>query len=217
MFKTRIFVSLLAWWSHILLVLSRESLRLFPNARHLDNASDLQRVYHKDRNVRDLLILFSIDQRFDFDFVRDIARSCPERKIVIYGGVAHNDEAIRKTLAELCAQQSNVVYAGRYEFDGVPAILAPYAIGVAPYTLDSTLTEFINPDKYYMFLQAGLEVISTNIPQARRMAKWIHVVNSGEEVARSHNASKGKRGFEGISASARITGGTGGRVILSIS
>jgi hypothetical protein len=45
------------------------------------------------------------------------------------------------------------------------------------------MTQFINPDKYYLFLQAGLEVISTPIPQARFMAGRIHVASSAEDAA----------------------------------
>jgi len=44
------------------------------------------------------------------------------------------------------------------------------------------MTAFINPDKYYLFLQAGLEVISTDIPQARRMEQRLHVAHSARDA-----------------------------------
>ena len=181
LFKARISIKLLAHCSRILLVSSRESLRLFPSARHLDHAADVPRVNREDHNFQNLVVLFSIDQRFDFEFVREIARLSPSSKIVIHGHFMPDNEIIRRRLAELCAQQTNIVYSGKYEFDDVPAILNPYAIGLAPYVV-GRLTEFINPEKYYRYLQGGLEVISTDIPQARRMGEWIHVVNSPAEV-----------------------------------
>jgi hypothetical protein len=179
--KARIAIRLLARWSSKLLVLSRESLRFFPSAWHLDNAADVPRVSRGDGNFRDLVVLSAIDQRFDFEFVRELAQLAPARRIVIHGYVLHDNEIIGRRLAELCAQCANVVYRSKYGFDDIPAILGPYAIGLTPYVVGE-MTEFVNPDKYYMFLQAGLEVISTAIPQARRMREQIHVVNSPAEV-----------------------------------
>ena len=46
----------------------------------------------------------------------------------------------------------------------------------------TVLTEFINPDKYYLYLNSGMEVISTDIPQARRMADFIHIARSAGEI-----------------------------------
>ena len=85
LFKARISIRLLAQCSRILLVLSSESLRLFPSAKHLDNAADIPRVNREDRNFRDLVVLSSIDQRFDFEFVREIARLSPAHRIFIHG------------------------------------------------------------------------------------------------------------------------------------
>ena len=62
------------------------------------------------------------------------------------------------------------------------AILAPFGIGFAPYVTNSFMTEFINPDKYYLYLQSGMEVISTDIPQARRMDDRIHIARSAGEI-----------------------------------
>lgn len=180
--KTRMSIELLARYSSILLALSRETLRLFPGAKHLDNAADIQRSARENRNFRDLLILSSIDQRFDFEFVREIARLSPERRIIIHGGVDENCEITGRRLTELCTRQANILHTGRYGFDEVAAIIEPYVIGLTPYAATSRLTEFINPDKFYIFLQGGLEVVSTDIPQARRMSELIHVVNSPAEA-----------------------------------
>ena len=62
------------------------------------------------------------------------------------------------------------------------AIIAPFGIGFAPYVINDSLTEFINPDKYYLYLNSGMEVISTDIPQARRLADRIHIARSPREI-----------------------------------
>ena len=179
--KVRISMKLLTYCSRILLVSSRETLRYFPSAKPLDYGADIPRVNREDRNFRDFVVLASIDERFDFEFVREIALLSPAHRIFIHGWVYQDNAIIGRRLAELCAQQTNIVYRGAYGFEDIPAILDPYAIGLAPYAV-CRRTEFINPLKYYTFLQGGLEVISTDIPQARRMREWIHVVNSPAEV-----------------------------------
>ncbi len=172
--KARLSIWALDRLSAITIVLSAETLRLFPVAHHLDNAWDIPRHEGERGANRDLVILSTIDERFDFDFVSEMARLSPERRFAIHGYVLHDDPSIAQRLADLCAQHPNVSFRGRYRFDDVPEIVRPFSIGLTPYA-DTRMTEFINPDKYYLFLQAGLEVISTDIPQARRMMDRIHI------------------------------------------
>ena len=174
-------INLLARLCPIKIVLSRELLRIMPGAYHLDNAVDIQRPDRVDRNLSDLVALFSIDGRFDFELVKDVATSAPLRKIYLYGRVANGNQTIKLRLEELCAYP-NVIYRGEYAPDDVDAILTPFGIGFAPYVTNNFMTEFINPDKYYLYLQSGMEVISTDIPQARFMHDRIHVARSAGEI-----------------------------------
>ena len=179
--KAQLAIGLLAHSSRIVFVLSDETRRLLPHAQHLDNAWDIPRIDREGRNWRDLVVLSAIDERFDFRFVEEVARLSPERRIVLHGFVLHDDPAVQERLNSLCARFANVEFRGRYAFEDIPAILDPFAIGFTPYAI-SEMTEFVNPDKYYMFLQGGLEVISTEIPQARRMAGRIHIARAPHDV-----------------------------------
>ncbi len=58
----------------------------------------------------------------------------------------------------------------------LPGILSRYRISVAPYRIGDLLTRYIDPLRFYHCLNAGLEVVSTDIPQARYMEKHVHVV-----------------------------------------
>ena len=73
------------------------------------------------------------------------------------------------------------MYGGPYSLVQVDEILRPFDIGLAPYAA-SKLTRFINPDKYYQYLNSGMEVISTDIPQARHMAQYIHIARTAGEI-----------------------------------
>jgi hypothetical protein len=176
-------LALLARLSPIKIVLSRELLRLFPDAYHLNNAADLQRKSDTlHNNYTALVMLFAIDGRFDFSLVEDVATAAPQMTLYLYGRLANNDLAIKAKLDRLCATWPNVIYRGQYRFNDVAEILAPFSVGFTPYATDSSLTEFINPDKYYFYLSCGMEVISSDIPQARCMSDSIHIARSATEV-----------------------------------
>jgi hypothetical protein len=165
----------------IRIVLSSELLRLVPHAHHLDNAGIAERRPRLEINYRDLVILFSVDSRLDFRLVKQVAGLIPQSKIYLYGRLGSQNRETKLKLDELCIYQ-NIIYRGEYEFDDVDAILAPFGIGFSPYVTNDFLTEFINPDKFYFFLQSGMEVISTEIPQARKMSEHIHIARSADEV-----------------------------------
>ncbi len=180
--KRHLEISLLSWLSPINIVLSRETLRLFPHAHHLENAAHTRRITRTKDAFSDLVCLFMIDHRFDFTLVADLAALAPDLKIFLYGRVGTDDQTIKRRLEELCASYPNVIYRGEYRFDDVDTILAPFGIGFTPYVMDNLLTDYINPDKYYLYLNSGMEVISTDIPQARRMADYIHIARSAAEI-----------------------------------
>jgi hypothetical protein len=174
--RTRLAIELLSRLSPVQLTLSGETLRLFPRAVHLDNAAHTGRIERKNPNDRDLVLLSSIDERFDAEFVRRLAALAPDCRLFLYGRAA---SAAR--LAALCRDRPNIVYRGEFRYDDIDAILAPFAAALAPYAINK-LTEFINPDKYYFFLNSGMEVISTDIAQARRMRDRIHIAHAPADV-----------------------------------
>jgi hypothetical protein len=174
--RTTTAIRVLSGLSPLLLTLSGETLRLFPRAIHLDNAAHIGRIERQDADGRDLVLLSSIDRRLDIEFVRRVADLAPERRLVLYGRAETADG-----LEQLCRDRPNIIYRGAFRYDDIATILAPFAVALAPYARNR-LTEFINPDKYYFFLNSGMEVISTDIPQARRMGERIHVAASPEDA-----------------------------------
>ena len=114
--------------------------------------------------------------------MQQVAALAPDLNIYLYGRFASGDPTIRYDLNQLCAKCPNVVYRGEYRPGDVDTILPAFGIAFAPYVTNSTLTQFINPDKYFLFLNSGMEVISTDIPQAQRMKDHIHIVHSASEV-----------------------------------
>ena len=180
--KRRLEISILALLSPIKIVLSLETLRLFPSAYHLDNAAHVGHANRLEGSFDELVCLFMIDSRFDFTLVKQVTALAPALRVHLYGRLGTDDVAIKNQLADLLASSPNLIYRGEYRFDDVSKILLPFGIGFTPYSTSSSLTDFINPDKYFLYLNSGMEVISTEIPQARRLANFIHVARSASEV-----------------------------------
>jgi len=112
-----------------------------------------------------------IERRFDFTLA-------PGLKVYLYGRVGTEDSGKPISIRRALHKFSKCDLSGEYRFEDVDAILASFGVSFTPYTTSSVLTEFINADKYYLYLNSGMKVISTDIPQARRMADLIHIARS---------------------------------------
>jgi hypothetical protein len=146
---------------------------LFPRTIHLGNASHLRPLARGADTNTGVLIIASFDGRFDLDFVTRVAALRPEMHFHLHGWVrgdlAEKFQVLRDVLP-------NLHLHGAYTTADLPAILGAYRVTLAPYFADSLLTRYIDPLRFYHCLNAGLEVVSTDIPQARFMRRWVHVV-----------------------------------------
>ncbi|USI72458.1 hypothetical protein [Sphingomonas morindae] len=166
-----------------LLVHAAPSLKtLFPRSHHLGNGSSLQPLPKTDADERHVLILASLDGRFDFALMRAAAAACPDRVFEIWGRVSQDDPAIAAALERLVADTPNIRYNGPYTDPELPALLARYLVAFAPYKVGDRLTEFIDPLRFYHCLASRTGLVSTPIPQALTMADQIVLVRDAAEV-----------------------------------
>jgi glycosyltransferase involved in cell wall biosynthesis len=155
---------------------------LFPTSQHLGNASTVTAIARPQPDFSKVLILASIDERLDFDFLLAAARSAPELTFEIYGQIAGNNPEIRKRVEDAVKMQANVRHCGAYVNSDLPRILGDYTVTLAPYMLSSPLTYYIDPLRYYHCLNSGMEVISTAIPKAEDFGKQIHIARDPAEI-----------------------------------
>jgi hypothetical protein len=159
----------------------------FPEARHLGNASDMLPVAHPFFDSSRVLILSSLDQRFDFDFLDEVARLNPSVEFVIAGQVAEGTEgtsAIAARLSQSTNDHRNIVYRGPYNSARLVGLMAEFSLSLAPYRINSRLTRYIDPLRYYHCLNSGLELLTTDIPQAHLLAERLHILHAPAEFAR---------------------------------
>jgi glycosyltransferase involved in cell wall biosynthesis len=81
-------------------------------------------------------------------------------------------------------RQSNVFLLGRRPYEDLPAYCAAFDAGLLLFSR-SAMTQNVNPIKMYEYLAAGLPVISTSIPEARRFEGPIALADTAEEFARA--------------------------------
>jgi hypothetical protein len=161
---------------------------LFPNSKHLGNASHLVPLQRDAMSESRVLVISSFDPRIDFDFLSAVAEACPHTQFHLYGWTAPIDAASRENLRIICERNTNIHYHGPYALDDLPTILRDFRVCLAPYRIDIRQTRYIDPLRFYSCLNSGMEVISTDIPQARYMMKWIHIVHDPVQCAETLRA-----------------------------
>lgn len=169
--------------SHVVVHAAPTLQELFPRSRHLGNASNILPVPAASAQTDHVLIIASFDERFDFDFLSELTALCPQVQFHLHGWTRPDDPATAEQIRTIVARNDNVAYNGGYTMAELPAILQSYRVTVAPYRMNTTITRYIDPLRYYHCLNAGLEVISTDIPQARYMENCIHVVPDAKVCA----------------------------------
>jgi hypothetical protein len=181
-------ISLQRRMSHLTVHAAPTLQELFPDSIHLGNASNILRIPPTETADNQILIIASFDERFDFDFVSDLARNCPDLDFHLHGWSRPGDTTTQTQIVALAARHTNVRYYGSYTMADLACILGRYRISVAPYRTDTILTHYIDPLRFYHCLNAGLEVVSTEIPQARFMADYVHVVSNVTSCAETLSA-----------------------------
>jgi hypothetical protein len=173
----------LSWRRHChgQIVLQRSLKWLYPFAYHLNNASHLTPIPDLPPiDACPIVCIGSVDHRTRLDLIADFLKAgCA---IDLYGSVhVRRPEAVTM-ISEMSLQHKNFRYFGQYNNNDLSDILSNYRIGLVPYVERSPITRYINPDKIYHYLNAGLEVITTKIPQALRMAKHVHLFDGAADV-----------------------------------
>ena len=67
--------------------------------------------------------------------------------------------------------------------DDLPTILGRFRTGLLPYRVGHPMTDHVNPDKLHHYLSAGLEVVASPIPAARRLKRYLHLMTTDGDWA----------------------------------
>ena len=168
--------------SDAVIVVSPELHRFYPGAFLLDNASHVRATRAEKSRTREVAIVASFDQRLDFALLADLLDRLPDVRFHFHGWVRSDQRRVRARFDSLL-ERANATYHGAYENAALEGLLSGYRIGLLPYATTNRLNLFVNPEKIYHYLQSGMEVIATPIPQALRMQACIHLAANSIEFA----------------------------------
>jgi hypothetical protein len=124
-----------------------------------------------------MVYIGSIDSRVDFAWLDALAAN--DVTIGIFGSIHGTaPPETHSTLKSLLKRRKNVTFHGPYDNDDLEGLLSQFRVGLLPYQVDHPMTEHVNPDKLYHYLNAGLMVLASPIPAARRLQRYLHLITS---------------------------------------
>jgi glycosyltransferase involved in cell wall biosynthesis len=154
----------------------------FPDAYALEIASNIKPVSHGSFDSKKLIVTSNIDPRLDYDFLTAVAQRLPDTEIHVYGRATNSPNDLPR-LQQIMATAANIKYYGEFSEAGLQQILSRYNIALAPFRTNALFTRSTDPSRFYDYLNAGLEVVSTDIPRARQRANFLHVARGPAEAA----------------------------------
>ena len=96
-----------------------------------------------------------IDERFDFELLKEIAQLCTDHQFVLVGPVIKIDPLA-------LSRKSNIHYLDKKDYHTLPLYLAGWDCAMIPFVLNES-TKFISPTKTAEFLAGGKPVVTTSI------------------------------------------------------
>jgi len=105
---------------------------------------------------------------FDFELVRSAALSRPEWSFVFIGALFGSKSAGDPRSLRLIADLPNVHLLGARPYRELPPYLEAFDVATIPFKING-LTEDTDPIKVYEYLAAGVPVVSTPLPEVRRL------------------------------------------------
>ena len=168
---------------HDLTVCAAPSLiELVPGAIPLGNASDLAPSTVPKPPGR-ILVLASLDPRFDFTALMRAAEAAPRLQFDLYGHVAqpHGENRPKPCSPPSQGHRTSITKARTarpISARSCPAMRSCLRRGGT----DHAATRHIDPLRFHHALRAGLELVTTDIPAARLIADRCHIVRTAECV-----------------------------------
>jgi glycosyltransferase involved in cell wall biosynthesis len=140
---------------------------IFPFPSSIDKQHfEKARIYKKDPKdqndiTRPRIGFFGvIDERFDIELIREMARKRPDWQLILIGPVVKIDPAI-------LPQNDNIHYLGSKTYLELPEYLSGWDVALIPFLLNES-TRFISPTKTPEYLAAGIPVVSSPIKDVVR-------------------------------------------------
>jgi teichuronic acid biosynthesis glycosyltransferase TuaH len=167
------------------------------DVHYLPNAADISLFLSDDyngppeefMNIRTPIIIYvgHIDQRIDFDLIRSILKSHPDKTLVMLGPHSIGEELYREL-----SQFQNIKFLGRRDLVRLPHYLHYSHCCIIPFKCNEQ-TRSIYPLKINEYLATGRPVVSTPFSEDIGMfSELIYIADSHEEFNRKISMAIGE-------------------------
>ncbi len=124
----------------------------------------------------------TIQDRLDTELLAYLAKSNPEKSIVLVGPVWH------KEIKEAMKASANVHFLGRKSYEESPMYIQHFDLGIIPHKVDNFLRS-TNPMKIYDYLACGKPVVSTQGTGMVEFSDHVRITSDWQEFNRAVNES----------------------------
>lgn len=136
------------------------NIHAFPSSidkKHFEQARNVKEQPIDQYNIKGPKLGFYgvIDERFDIELIKEMARLRPEWNFVLLGPVV-------KINPDTLPKQPNVHLLGGKNYDELPKYVSGWDVALIPFAINES-TRFISPTKTPEYLAAGVPVVSTPI------------------------------------------------------
>lgn len=135
----------------------------------------------------------------DFELIKKIAAHFDKASIVLIGKIAVDAEQKIKILDDV----ANIHFLGRKPYNELPAFCKSFDVALNPFAIND-LTLAANPLKVREYLAAGLETVSTDIPEVRILEHCRIGTTHEDFIFQIENALQSKVSREEISDSIKL-------------
>lgn len=166
--------------------------------RHFRNAlNDETRIPDEIKNLPRPIIGFHglLADWVDYELIKKIAEHFKNGSVVLIGKIAVDAERKIKILDGI----ANIHFLGRKPYADLPSYCKGFDVALNPFTINE-LTLAANPLKVREYLAAGLQVVSTDIPEVRILEHCL-IGNGGEFIEKIEYALANPKSPEKISDS----------------
>ncbi len=159
------------------------ALDIFARA-HLREPNDLMRIPHPR-----ILFVGNINARLDFRLVDELARKTPHVSYVFVGkeDPIFDGRAGVRFANEIHALKriQNIYFLGVKPKQSIPSYIRYSDIGYIPYDLRLTFNKLCYPMKIQEYFYMGKPVISTPIPEAKKLAPYLKTFTTAVSAAKT--------------------------------
>jgi glycosyltransferase involved in cell wall biosynthesis len=135
--------------------------------------------------------------KLDMALIAEVARAQPDWSFVFIGEIGEGDPL---TEVDDLAKTPNIVFMGGRPYDSLPGYLKGFDVAIIPSLLNE-YTKSMFPMKFFEYLAAGRQVVSTRLAALEAFSRFVHMADNAQQFrAAIHRALAG----EGASLEERL-------------